>query len=211
MSKISHVKLKHKKRWGWGIYGLNRWGILWLKWVGHLWLKWVGNLWLKWVGHLWLKWVRHSWQIDGAFMAQMGQLLFLGDMLKNCWSSGEYSFRSSHDHGFRSLWTPDLWPTTERAGPLPAYWEAVEFGILREDIYSSVKTPLMLVVPILTMQNSQKTCFIAFWPIDTEGLQIPYDDPIPHMYECKTELAVLSQQSRSPTRPATKCCYCYLI
>ena len=26
-------------------------------------------------------------------------------MLKKCWSSGEYPFRSSHDRKFRSLWT----------------------------------------------------------------------------------------------------------
>ena len=25
-------------------------------------------------------------------------LFFGGNMLKNCWSSGEYPFRSSHDH-----------------------------------------------------------------------------------------------------------------
>ena len=38
------------------------------------------------------------------------ELLFLRDVLKNHWSSGEYPFRSSHDHGVRSLSTP-----TERA------------------------------------------------------------------------------------------------
>ena len=55
-------------------------------------------------------------------MGQLWQskLLFrFGNMLKKCWSSGEYPFQSSHDHRFRSLWTPDLWTTTERAGPLP--------------------------------------------------------------------------------------------
>jgi len=43
----------------------------------------------------------------------------LRNMAKKCWPSGENPFRSSHDHRFRSLWTPDLWTTTERVGPLP--------------------------------------------------------------------------------------------
>ena len=77
------MKLKHKGRWGWGIYGLNGWGILWLKWVGHLWLKWVGHLWLKWMGQL---------------------VTVFGRYAQNeYWSSGEYPFRSSHDHGFQSI------------------------------------------------------------------------------------------------------------
>ena len=44
----------------------------------------------------WLKWVGQLWQSG---------LLFLRDMLqkKKHLSSGEYPFRSSHDHGFRSL------------------------------------------------------------------------------------------------------------
>ena len=46
-------------------------------------------------------------EMGGAFMAPMDGVVsycFLGDMLKKkYWSSGEYPFRSSHDHGFWSL------------------------------------------------------------------------------------------------------------
>ena len=45
-------------------------------------------------------------QMGGVFMAQMGGVVshcFLGDMLKKHWSSGEYPFRSSHNHGFWPL------------------------------------------------------------------------------------------------------------
>ena len=70
------------------------------------------------MGHLWLI-------MGGAFMAYNGRGIFdkvtasFGNMLKKRWSSGEYPFRLSHDHRFHSLRTPDLWTTTERAGPLP--------------------------------------------------------------------------------------------
>ena len=59
---------------GWGIYGLNGWGIY-DKWVGHLWLKWIG-----WLVTVFGRYAQNEY-----------------------WSSGEYPFRSSHDHGFRSL------------------------------------------------------------------------------------------------------------
>ena len=48
-------------------------------------------------------------QMGGAFMAQrvgqlwQSELVYLGDMLRKLCSSGEYHFRSLHDHGFRSL------------------------------------------------------------------------------------------------------------
>ena len=38
-------------------------------------------------------------------MGQLSQSKLLFCLEKNCWSSGEYPFRSSHDHRFRSLWT----------------------------------------------------------------------------------------------------------
>ena len=60
LSADQSMKLKHKGRWGWGIYGLNGWGIYGLNgWSiydlngcgiydlngwGHLWLKWMGRL-----------------------------------------------------------------------------------------------------------------------------------------------------------------------
>ena len=60
--------------------------------MGHLWVKWMGNF-MAYMG--------------GAFMAQMDGAVsypFLGEMLKKkYWSSGEYPFRSSYDHRFRSL------------------------------------------------------------------------------------------------------------
>ena len=79
---------------GWGIYGLNGWGIYDLDGMGLLWLKWVGHLWLKRVGIYGL----NGWGSYGKV-----RYCFLGDMLKKHWSSGEYPFQSSHDHGFRSL------------------------------------------------------------------------------------------------------------
>ena len=57
-------------------------------------------------GILWLK-------MGGAIMVQIGGAVvsfgwgsfyfFVGGMLKKHWSSGEYPFRSSHDHEFQSL------------------------------------------------------------------------------------------------------------
>ena len=42
----------------------------------------------------------------------MANCCFIWKYAQKCWSSGEYPLRSSHDQRFRSLWTPDLWPTT---------------------------------------------------------------------------------------------------
>ena len=59
--------------------------------MGHLCLIMGGAfrvwLWLKWVGQL----------------CQSKLLFCLENMLKKCWSSGEYPFWSSHDHRFWSL------------------------------------------------------------------------------------------------------------
>ena len=77
-----------------------------------------------WVGHLWPKWVGHLWQSKLLFHLEMCS--------ENCWSSGEYPFRSLHDHRFRSLWTPDLWTTTERAGALPTS-KYYEYTVAKQD------------------------------------------------------------------------------
>ena len=66
------------------------------------------------IGHLSL----NGWGIyglDGWDSYDKAAVSF-GNMLKNCWCSGdlEFSFRWSHDHRFRCLWTPSLWPTTQR-------------------------------------------------------------------------------------------------
>ena len=45
-------KLKHRGRWGWGIYGLNGWGIYDLNGCGIYDLNGWGHLWLKWMGRL---------------------------------------------------------------------------------------------------------------------------------------------------------------
>ena len=52
---------------------------------------------------LWLKWVWQLWQ---------SKLLLCLGICSKCWSSVDYPFWSSHDHRFRSPWTPDKWPTT---------------------------------------------------------------------------------------------------
>ena len=46
------MKLKHRGRWGWGIYGLNGWGIYDLNGCGIYDLNGWGHLWLKWMGRL---------------------------------------------------------------------------------------------------------------------------------------------------------------
>ena len=63
------MKLKHRGRWGWGIYGLNGWGIYGLNGWGIYDLNGCGIYDLNGWGHLWIKW--------------MGRLVtVLGDMLK---------------------------------------------------------------------------------------------------------------------------------
>ena len=58
----------------------------------------------------------NGWSIydlmGGAFMAQMGWAIvivsccFVWKYAQKCWSSGEYPFRSSHDHGFSPFELP---------------------------------------------------------------------------------------------------------
>ena len=70
---------------------------------GHLYHLMGGAFMTSWVGHLSV----NGWGTYG--LNGMGQLLQSRLLLrleicsKNCWSSGEYPFRSSHDHRFRSL------------------------------------------------------------------------------------------------------------
>ena len=56
---------------------------------------------------------------DGAVMAKWCIVFFWKICSKNPWSSGEYPFRSSHDPGFQSLWTPNPWPTTWKGRTTP--------------------------------------------------------------------------------------------
>ena len=52
-------------------------------------------------------------QMDGAVSYCFWDML-KKKIDKKYWSSREYPFRSSHHHGFRSLWTPDPWPMLDR-------------------------------------------------------------------------------------------------
>ena len=70
-------------------------------------------------GHLDVNGWAFTAQMGGAIMAKWVNVFWEVCSKKKHWSSGEYPFWSSYDHGFRSLWTPNPWPTTESVGPLP--------------------------------------------------------------------------------------------
>ena len=61
----------------------------------------------------------HLWLCVGIVMGgiQLIKVTVFGVCSIN---AGEYPFWSLHDHRIRSLWTPDPWPTTERAEQLLA-------------------------------------------------------------------------------------------
>ena len=61
------MKLKHRGRWGWGIYGLNGWGIYGLNGWGIYDLNGCGIYDLNGWGHLWLKWMGRLVTVFGRY------------------------------------------------------------------------------------------------------------------------------------------------
>ena len=120
---------------------------------------------------------------------------------------GKYPFRSLHDHGFQSIWNPDLWPIGYREdGTTPrlsfALWGSTNKQ--RNWNWSVAYTALALVIQFCTYSHYEFH-FLVVIPIVLVSYNIKWK------YQCLWSQAFISLISILLVFPRIVYSYCYLL